>query len=79
MLQAIALTITCFICFALENLTERFIRLVLEESALVGNRAERAIGHQLLARAGLIRERPQGMVEQATPTVDYQLIDFCGL
>ena len=63
MLQAIALAITCFICFAFENLTERFICLVLEEFALVGNPAEQAIGHQLLARAGLIRERPQRMVE----------------
>ena len=30
MLQAIAIAITCFICFAFDNLTERFIRLVLE-------------------------------------------------
>jgi hypothetical protein len=63
MLQAIALAITCFQCFAFENLTKRFICLVLEEFALVGNPAEQAIGHQLLARAGLIRERPQAMVE----------------
>jgi hypothetical protein len=63
MLQAIALAITCFICCAFENLTNWFIRLVLEEFALVGNPAEQAIGDQLLARAGLIPERPQRMVE----------------
>jgi hypothetical protein len=63
MLQAIAVAITCFICFAFENLTERFICLVLEESSLVGNLAEQGIGDQLLARAGLIHERSQGMVE----------------
>jgi hypothetical protein len=40
MLQAIALAITCVICFAFENLTEGFICLVLEEFALVGNAAE---------------------------------------
>jgi hypothetical protein len=56
MLQAIALAITCFICFAFGNLTEWFICLVLEEFALVGNPAEHApsangrIGH---ARGGL--------------------------
>jgi hypothetical protein len=44
MLQAIALAITCLICFVLENLTERFIRLVLEKVALVGNPAEQVIG-----------------------------------
>jgi hypothetical protein len=70
MLQAIALTITCFICFAFENLTERFICLVLEEFALIGNPDEQAIGHQLLARAELIRERRQRMVEQAIPAQD---------
>jgi hypothetical protein len=36
MLQAIALAITCFSCFVFESLTEKFIRLVLEEFALVG-------------------------------------------
>jgi hypothetical protein len=46
-----------------EILTERFIRLVLEKFALVGNPAQQLIGDQLLARAGLIQERPQGMVE----------------
>ena len=30
MLQAIALASTCFTCFVFENLTERFIRLVLD-------------------------------------------------
>ena len=30
MLQAIALAITRFICFVFDNLTERFIRLVLD-------------------------------------------------
>ena len=39
MLQAIALAITHFICFAFESLTESFIRFVLGEFALVGNRA----------------------------------------
>jgi hypothetical protein len=39
MLQAIALAITRFICFAFESLTESFIRFVLGEFALVGNRA----------------------------------------
>ena len=63
MLHAITLAITCFMCFALESLTERFICLVLEEFALVGNLAEQVIGRQLMARAGLIRERPQRMVE----------------
>jgi hypothetical protein len=63
MLQAIALAITGFIGFAVENLTEKFICLVLEEFALDGNPVEQAIGHELLARAGLIRERPQRMVE----------------
>jgi hypothetical protein len=37
MLQAIALAITGDISLAIENLTERFIRLVLEEFELVGN------------------------------------------
>ena len=32
MLQTIALAITCFTCFVFENLTERFIRIVLEFS-----------------------------------------------
>ena len=59
MLQAIALAITCCIRFAFENLTERFICLVLEEFALVGIPAEQVSGDQLLARAGLVRERPQ--------------------
>ena len=63
MLQAIAIAITCFICFASENLTESFIRFVLEEFALVGNPAEQVSGDQLLARAGLIRERPMRTVE----------------
>ena len=36
MLQAIALAITCFICFAFENLTETFICLVLEKFELLG-------------------------------------------
>jgi hypothetical protein len=59
MLQAIAIAITCFIGFASENLTESFIRLVLEEFAVVGNPAEQVSGDRLLARAGLVRERPQ--------------------
>jgi hypothetical protein len=63
MLQAIALAIACFICFAYENLTNWFIRLVLEEFTLVGNAAEQAMGVQLRARAGLILGRPQRMVE----------------
>ena len=79
MLQAIALAITCFLFFAIENLTERFICLVLEEFALVGNPAEQANGHQLPARAGLIRERPQRMVESVMPAEDCLLIDSCGL
>ena len=79
MLQAIALATTCFICFAFENLAERFICLVLEEFALVGKPAEEAISHQILARARLIRERPQRMVEQAMPVEDFLLIDSCGL
>jgi hypothetical protein len=79
MLQAIALAITCFIGFAIENLTESFICLVLEEFALVGNPAEEAIGDQLLARAGLIREHPQRMVESTMPAEDSLLIDSCGL
>jgi hypothetical protein len=77
--QAIALAIVRFICFALENLTERFICLVLEEFALVGNPAEQAMGDQLLAIAGLIPERPQRMVEYAMPAEDFLLIDSCGL
>ena len=79
MLQAIALAITSFSGFAFENLTGRFIRLVLEEFALVGNPVEQAIGHELLARAGLIRERPQRMAELAMPAGDCLLIDSCGL
>src|SRR5258707_9545546 len=63
MLQAIALAITCFIWLASEALAERFICLVLEELALAGNPAEQSTGHQLLARAQLIRERPRRMVE----------------
>jgi len=35
--QTSVLAITCFLCFALENLTEMFICLVLEEFAPVGN------------------------------------------
>jgi hypothetical protein len=31
MLQAIALAITCFMCFGFEKLAERLIRLVLEK------------------------------------------------
>ena len=49
-----------FVCFASEILSEKFIRFVLEEFALVGNPAEQVIGDQLLARAGLsLQERPQ--------------------
>ncbi len=77
--QAVALAITCFICFANENLTESFICLILKEFELVDNPAEQAIGDQLLARAGLIRERPQRMVEEAMPAEDCLLIDSCGL
>jgi hypothetical protein len=77
--HAIALAIACFIRLAFENLTERFICLVLEEFALVGNPAEQAIGDQLLARAGLIRERPQRMVESPMPAEDCLLIGQCGL
>ena len=79
MLQAIALAITRFACFAFESLSERFICLVLEEFALVGNPAEQVIGDQLLARAGLLHERPQRMVEEAMPAEDCLLIDWCGL
>ena len=64
MLQVIALAITCFICFAFEDLTEAIIRFVLEEFALVGNLAEQVMGDQLPARGGLIPERPQRTVEQ---------------
>ena len=44
MLKAIALAITCFLCFAFENLNKRFICPVLEEFALLVNLAEQAIG-----------------------------------
>jgi hypothetical protein len=44
MLQAIALALTCPSWFAFDNLIERFIGLILEEFALVGNPAEQAIG-----------------------------------
>ena len=77
--QAIALAITCFVCFDVENITERFICLVLEEFALVGNPAEQATGYQLLTRAGLIRGRLQQMVEYAMPAEDCLLIVPCGL
>jgi len=71
MLQVIALAIRCLIGFVFEDLAKSFICLVLEEFALIGNPAEQAIGHQLLARAGLIRERLQRMIEQAMPAEDY--------
>ena len=77
--QAIALAITWFMCFVFENLTNKFICLVLEEFPLVGNPAEEAIGHQLLARARLIRERPRPVVEQTMPETDLILIDLYGL
>ena len=77
--QAIDLAIACFLCLAFERLTERFICLVLEEFALVGHPAEEAMGHRLPARAGLIRERPQRMVETAIPAEDCVLIGRCGL
>jgi hypothetical protein len=38
--QAIALAIAWFACLVFDNLTERFIHLVLEEFALLGNPAE---------------------------------------
>jgi hypothetical protein len=79
MLQAIALAITCVVGFAFDNLTESFICLILEEFALVVNPAEQAIVHQLLDRAGLIRESPQRTVEQAMPGEDCVLIGLCGL
>jgi hypothetical protein len=63
MLQAIALAITCFICFVFEKLMKQFIRLVPEEFSLVGNPAEQSTARQLLPHAGLIRECPQRMVE----------------
>jgi hypothetical protein len=44
MLQTIALAITRSLCFAFEDLPERYIRLVLEEFALVGNPAEQVKG-----------------------------------
>jgi hypothetical protein len=47
----------------LENLIEIFICLVLEKFAFVGTPAEQGIGDQLLARAGLVHEPPQRMVE----------------
>jgi hypothetical protein len=68
--QAIALAITRFIRFVFENLAERFICLVLEEFALVGNLAEQEIVHQLLARAGRTGERPQRMVDSTMPAED---------
>jgi hypothetical protein len=74
--QATALAITCLIGFAFNNLAERFIRLVLEEFALLGNPTEKAIGHQLPARVGLTGERPQRMVEYAMPVEDNLEIDL---
>jgi len=53
--QATAIAVTCFIRFASENLTDSFIRFVLEKSARVGNLAEQLSGNQLLARTWLIR------------------------
>ena len=79
MLQAIALAIRCFICFEIENLTERFICLVLEEIALAGNLAEQAIGYQLLARAGLIQESRPQIFGTAKLVGVYMLIGLCGL
>ena len=80
MLHVIALAIARFIRFAFENLTEKFICLVLEESRFVGNPAEQAIRHQLPARAGLIRESPQLTIEidHASGGL-YALIGSCGL
>jgi hypothetical protein len=63
MLQAIAIAIACCLCFVLESLKATFIRLVLEKSALVGSPAEQVMGDQLLARAGLVHERLQRIVE----------------
>ena len=60
-------------------LSERSTRAVLEKFALIDNPAEQVIGDRLVARAELIRERPQGMVEQAMPAEDCLLIDLCGL
>jgi hypothetical protein len=77
--QVIALAIRCFIDFAFENLANWFIRLVLEEFALINNAAEEAMGDQLLVRARLSHERPRRMVEQTIPADDCLLIDSCGL
>jgi hypothetical protein len=79
MQQATALAIACIRCFVFENLTEKFICLVLEEFTLVSDPAEQAKGHQLLARAELIRENPQRMVESAIPAESCILIDSCRL
>ena len=50
-LQAIVHAINCFVCLAYEDLTEKSIRYVLEEFALVGDPAEQVRNDQLLARA----------------------------
>jgi hypothetical protein len=72
--QASALATARFKCFAFGNRALRFIRLVLEKFARVGNPAEQVIGDQLLARTGRILERTWPMAEQAMPAGDFNYL-----
>ena len=65
MQQATALAITCVKSLVFENRTEKCIRPVLEEFALIRNPAEHTMARQLQPRAGLVREHPRPMVEWA--------------
>jgi hypothetical protein len=78
MLHAIAIAITRFTCFVIEDLTETFIRFVLEELALLGIPAEQVISDQLLARAGLFMS-VLGEWSNRPSAEHYMFIDQCGL
>jgi hypothetical protein len=61
--QAITIAIARFRGFVYENLTDRFIRFVLEQFALVSSPAEQVIGDQPLARAGPVHDHSGRLVK----------------